>query len=89
VRWPHGAAARSLIHERVIAAVAVSALTCSGQDPGLALVVSPWADTVTYSAGGCRHGVILAIDGVSATGEYVPDVSTSSNDGAVCAYRDV
>ena len=41
VRWPYGAAARSLIHESDIAAVAVSALTGEGHDGAKHVLTGP------------------------------------------------
>ncbi|MET9293611.1 NmrA family NAD(P)-binding protein [Streptomyces sp. NPDC003077] len=45
VRWPYGRAARSLIHERDIADVAVHALTTPGHDKAKYLITGPEAIT--------------------------------------------
>ena len=45
VRWPYGRAARSLIHERDIADVAVQALTSAGHDGAKYVVTGPEAIT--------------------------------------------
>ncbi|KAA2253827.1 NAD(P)H-binding protein [Solihabitans fulvus] len=47
VRWPHGGAARSLIHERDIADVAVHVLTSAGHDGAKYVITGP--ESVTHA----------------------------------------